>query len=241
MGPPGDAYGQLRNIFGSTAGFETLVSGNGVTLLHDGEQAFPAMLEAIEAAEREILLEMYWFGSDAVGRQFAKALSSRARAGLRVRVIYDAVGSVQSDGRMFARMRDAGCEVEQYNPIAPWRLGRIEPLPARPNERLLVLLGEIPPGEIDAADAGNSMDEVVDVSNGRQRGVRVVRPRRAQVRNDIVEGDTVACRHFTGLCEVRAAECRLVRPATTCRVAFSSCRHLWCHAGCSWATGQHRV
>ena len=140
MGPPGDAYGQLRNIFGSTAGFETLVSGNGVTLLHDGEQAFPAMLEAIEAAEREILLEMYWFGSDAVGRQFAKALSSRARAGLRVRVIYDAVGSVQSDGRMFARMRDAGCEVEQYNPIAPWRARfRIGVVNHRDHRKLLIV------------------------------------------------------------------------------------------------------
>jgi len=111
-----------------------------VTLLHDGEQAFPAMLEAIEAAEREILLEMYWFGSDKVGRQFAEALSSRAKAGLRVRVIYDAVGSIQSDGRMFARMRAAGCEVEQYNPIAPWRARfRIGVVNHRDHRKLLII------------------------------------------------------------------------------------------------------
>ncbi|MDH3727365.1 MAG: phospholipase D-like domain-containing protein [Myxococcales bacterium] len=140
IGSTGDAYGQLRNIFGSTAGFETLVSGNRVTLLHDGEQAFPAMLKAIEAAEREILLEMYWFGSDKVGRQFAEALSSQAKAGLRVRVIYDAVGSIQSDGRMFARMRDAGCEVEQYNPIAPWRARfRIGVVNHRDHRKLLII------------------------------------------------------------------------------------------------------
>ncbi|MBW2552478.1 MAG: hypothetical protein JRE73_17350, partial [Deltaproteobacteria bacterium] len=60
-GRPRDAFDPLRKIFGSTSGFEALVSGNRVTLLHDGEQAFPAMLEAIAEAKREVLLEMYWF------------------------------------------------------------------------------------------------------------------------------------------------------------------------------------
>ena len=77
-----------------------MVSGNRVTLLHDGEQAFPAMLAAIAEARREILLEMYWFASDEVGRKFAAALIARAAAGVRVRVIYDAVGSLQSENRI---------------------------------------------------------------------------------------------------------------------------------------------
>jgi len=130
----------LRHIFGATSGFETLVSGNRVTLLHDGEQAFPAMLEAIAAAKRELLLEMYWFASDRVGRQFADALTAKADEGVKVRVIYDALGSIQSDGRMFARMRDAGCEVEQYNPIAPWRARfRIGVVNNRDHRKLLVV------------------------------------------------------------------------------------------------------
>jgi cardiolipin synthase len=138
--PPRDAFEQLRNIFGSTAGFEALVSGNRVTLLHDGEQAFPAMLEAISQAKREILVEMYWFASDQVGQQFADALIAKAEAGVGVRVIYDAVGSIQSDNHMFARMRDAGCEVEQYNPIAPWRARfRIGVLNNRDHRKLLVV------------------------------------------------------------------------------------------------------
>ena len=119
--PRRDPFGQWRRIFGSTSGFEALVSGNRVTLLRDGAQTFPAMLEAIGEAKREILLEMYWFASDRVGRQFAEALSLRAEAGVKVRVIYDAVGSIQSERRMFAELRAAGCEVEEYNPIAPWR------------------------------------------------------------------------------------------------------------------------
>jgi cardiolipin synthase len=138
--PPRDAFEQLRKIFGSTSGFEALVSGNRVTLLHDGKQAFPAMLEAIAEAKREILLEMYWFASDTVGQQFADALVSRAATGVKVRVIYDAVGSIQSDGRMFSRLRDAGCEVEQYNPIAPWRARfRIGVVNHRDHRKLLIV------------------------------------------------------------------------------------------------------
>jgi len=139
-GPPREAFEQLRKIFGSDSGFEALVSGNRVTLLHDGEQAFPAMLEAIAEAEREILLEMYWFASDRTGQQFADALVAKAEAGVKVRVIYDAVGSIQSDGRMFSRVRDAGCEVEQYNPIAPWRARfRIGVVNNRDHRKLLVV------------------------------------------------------------------------------------------------------
>ena len=138
--PPRDALDQRRNIFGSTSGFEGLVSGNRVTLLHDGEQAFPAMLQAIAEAEREILLEMYWFASDEVGSHFANALIAKAEEGVKVRVIYDAVGSIQSDGRMFARMHEAGCEVEQYNPIAPWRARfRIGVVNNRDHRKLLII------------------------------------------------------------------------------------------------------
>lgn len=116
------------------------MSGNHVTLLHDGAQALPAMLAAIEDAEREILLEMYWFGSDRTGRQFADALMARAREGVAVRVIYDAVGSIQTDSRMFEDMRRAGCEVEEFNPIAPWRARfRVGLVNHRDHRKLLVV------------------------------------------------------------------------------------------------------
>lgn len=94
--------------------------GNRVTLLHDGA-CLPAILEEVQAARREILFEMYWFGSDATGRRFAEALSEKARQGVKVSVIYDAVGSLEAEEAMFDAMREAGCAVRQYNPIAPWR------------------------------------------------------------------------------------------------------------------------
>lgn len=95
---------------------------NRVRLLHDGEQAFPAMLQAIANAQREVLLEMYWFGSDKTGRRFAEALAERARAGVCVRLSYDAVGSIEASSSMFDMLRAAGVEVHEFNPIAPWRV-----------------------------------------------------------------------------------------------------------------------
>jgi cardiolipin synthase A/B len=94
---------------------------NRVTLLHDGAQALPAMLAAIASARYEVLLEMYWFGSDRTGRRFAEALMERARAGVCVRVTYDAIGSLEAGNAMFDEMREAGVEVHEFNPIAPWR------------------------------------------------------------------------------------------------------------------------
>jgi len=98
------------------------------------------MLEAMENAKHEILLEMYWFGSDRTGRQFANALMERAQQGVRVRVIYDAVGSIQSEQGMFQDMRKAGCEVEEFNPIAPWRARfRVGLVNHRDHRKLLVV------------------------------------------------------------------------------------------------------
>ncbi|MFZ1866033.1 MAG: phospholipase D-like domain-containing protein, partial [Polyangiales bacterium] len=82
--------------------------------------------------------------SDRTGRQFADALMKKAGEGVRVRVIYDAVGSIQSDQRMFARMRDAGCEVEEFNPIAPWRARfQVGLVNHRDHRKLLVVDGQV--------------------------------------------------------------------------------------------------
>ncbi len=117
-----------------------MVAGNRVHLLRDGAEAFPAMLTAIEEARTEIFLEMYWFASDRIGTRFAEALEAKARRGLVVRIMYDAVGSLQADERMFSRLKDAGCDVRQYNPIAPWRAQfRVGLINHRDHRKLLVV------------------------------------------------------------------------------------------------------
>lgn len=94
-----------------------MVAGNRVELLHGPDVCLPTMMAAIQAARQEILLEMYWFASDATGQSFAQALAERAQAGVRVCVTYDAVGSFEADRGMFERMRRAGCDVHEWNPV----------------------------------------------------------------------------------------------------------------------------
>ncbi len=96
----------------------TTVGEHRLRLLRDGIEAFPALDAAIDAASTELLLEFYWFGSDALGRRFAERLARRAREGLTVRVLYDVVGSSPVDDDMFAEMRRAGVDVRAYNPLS---------------------------------------------------------------------------------------------------------------------------
>jgi cardiolipin synthase A/B len=115
------------------------VDGNEVRLLRNGEQAYPQMLSAIAAAREQVLLEMYWFGSDSIGRKFAAALVAAAQRGVEVSIIYDAVGSVGASEDMFAELRSAGARVIEFNPIAPWkRRFRLSKLTRRDHRKILI-------------------------------------------------------------------------------------------------------
>lgn len=159
-----------------------MVGGNDVTLLHDGEQVFPAMLQAIAAARGEILLEMYWFHSDRIGAIFAEALTEKAREGVRVRIIYDAVGSWEARLSMFDEMRAAGCEIYQFNPIAPWRKRfNIGVVNRRDHRKLLVVDGRI--FFTGGVNIGDAWAPVADGGQGwRDDMVRVEGPAALQAR-----------------------------------------------------------
>jgi cardiolipin synthase len=119
------------------------VGSDKVRLLRDGVEAFPIMLDAIARAKREVILEMYWIGSDAVGTKFREALAERARAGVTVRVIYDAVGSLSIGDAFWQPLLAAGGEVREYHPLSPLRptfdLARIE---QRDHRKILVVDGD---------------------------------------------------------------------------------------------------
>jgi cardiolipin synthase len=120
------------------------VGGDSVRLLRDGVQAFPAMLHAIGAARREILLEMYWVGDDAVGVTFRDALVERARAGVRVCVVYDAVGSLGITPAWWRPLFAAGGRAVEFHSISPldprFRLERVE---MRDHRKMLVVDGGV--------------------------------------------------------------------------------------------------
>lgn len=92
-----------------------LVIGNTVRILRDATENFPAWLEAIRSAQRSIFFESYIIADDEVGREFAYALAERARAGVRVRLIYDWLGTRRS-GALWKILADAGVDVRAFNP-----------------------------------------------------------------------------------------------------------------------------
>lgn len=179
---PPKSYGGIRHRLGSTQGFTGVVQGNQVTLLHDGVQTYPAMLEAIENATEEVLLEMYWIDSGSIGRRFAAAMSDKARQGLKVALIYDAIGSFEADDEMFDEMRAAGCTVIEYNPIAPWRRRfRVGVVNNRNHRKLLVVDQSIGfTGGLNISDVWLPVEEGGE--GWRDDMVRVVGPAALQMR-----------------------------------------------------------
>ena len=101
----------------SRAAGAPLVPGNAVRLLKDAGENFPAWLAAIESAERSILFESYIFADDAVGRSFREALAAKARAGVKVFVLHDWLGSTgKIFGRFWRPLASAGAAVRTFNP-----------------------------------------------------------------------------------------------------------------------------
>ena len=114
----GPAFALIEHAFARASG-APLVPGNDVSLLKDASQNYPAWLEAIAAARRTIHFESYIIHDDAIGEQFAQALAARARAGVRVRLIYDWLGAVgKTSGRFWRELRAAGVEVRCFNPLS---------------------------------------------------------------------------------------------------------------------------
>ncbi len=120
-----------------------------ITVLDGGAVAFPAMLEAIEAARSEILLEVYTFTLGTVGGRFAAALGRAVQRGVRVRIVIDGWGSAPHAGAVAARLRAAGCEVEIFNPMSRLLLGRLR----RNHRKMLAIDGVLAiVGGINVAD-----------------------------------------------------------------------------------------
>ena len=130
-------------FFGSALALSNPVpeTGNKIELLQNGDQFFPAMLEAISSAKKTVNFAAYIVKSDTAGRQFRDALCERARAGIEVRVLLDGIGSGwdldNSDVRM---MTDAGCKFAYYHPVQSWRMDRTN---RRSHRRMLIVDGTI--------------------------------------------------------------------------------------------------
>src|SRR3989454_10730311 len=97
------------------------IEGNRIDLYSESPRALDAMLELVARAERWIHFENYIIRGDRTGRRFADALAARARAGVRVRVLYDALGSLGTSRGFWRRLAQAGVEVRAFHPLLSLR------------------------------------------------------------------------------------------------------------------------
>ena len=116
-----------------------LLAGNQVRVLRNGDEIFPAMLAAIRGAKRTISFESYIYWSGDIGKEFADALAERARAGVVVHVLLDAVGAAKIDESLVAEMAKAGVQLRKYHPVSWYTLGRLN---NRTHRKLLIVDGQ---------------------------------------------------------------------------------------------------
>ena len=129
-----DALDEYRQEFGaklegSAARFEVceklaglpFVIGNQLKLLIDGQQTFDAIFEGIESAQEYIFIEFFIIHDDELGRQLQRRLVTKAREGVRVLLIYDAIGSHSLPNAYIQTLTDAGVEVFGFRTARGWK------------------------------------------------------------------------------------------------------------------------
>lgn len=120
----GEQWRHIRRLvpLGDRVTGRPLLSGCAVEPLVNGEEAYPAMLEAIRGAETSVTLLSFIFDADRVGSRFRAALGDAVGRGVEVRVLIDAMGARYSVPRMATALRRAGVRVAHFMPVVfPWR------------------------------------------------------------------------------------------------------------------------
>ncbi|HEX8916500.1 MAG TPA: cardiolipin synthase [Humisphaera sp.] len=139
-------YGVADPQFSRTMGHllgPPLVHGNDIRSFRNGDRIFPAMLADIAAAQRSVTFETFIYWKGEVGKKFTDALCDRARAGVKVHLLIDAVGSDKMDEDYLKRMRACGCKIEIYNPLRWFDLTSAARLNNRTHRKLLVVDGKV--------------------------------------------------------------------------------------------------
>ncbi|MDB5917475.1 MAG: cardiolipin synthase [Massilia sp.] len=149
-----------------------IIEGNKVQVLLNGDQIFPSMLDAIRGARRTITFETYIYWSETIGKEFSDALIERAKAGVKVHVMLDFIGSIKMDDASMNRMKAAGIELHRYHKPVWWKLARLN---NRTHRKLLVVDGEIGfTGGVGIADKWRGVAQ--DTNHWRDTHFRVEGP-----------------------------------------------------------------
>lgn len=114
---------------------------NRVEVLQNGKATFASLFEALKSAGHSIHLEYYIFENDRIGRRVAGILMKKAAEGVEVRLIYDGVGTLWTEGSIFRKLRRAGVKVECFMPVAfPWLTSRVN---YRNHRKIAVIDGRV--------------------------------------------------------------------------------------------------
>ena len=116
------------------------IADNSVEILTNGDEIFPAMLDAINNAKRTITFETFIYWSGDIGESFTNALSDQARAGLKVHVLLDWLGSVKMERAQIEGMEQAGVQIQRYHKPHWSHLGRLN---NRTHRKLLIIDGQL--------------------------------------------------------------------------------------------------
>ncbi|HKP11161.1 MAG TPA: phospholipase D-like domain-containing protein, partial [Blastocatellia bacterium] len=128
----------LNTVVGATG--TPFLAGNSLEVYNNGDEFYPAMLEAVESASVSITIEAYIYWAGDIGSRFAKALASKARAGLPVKILLDAVGSSTIGDNILKLLEESGCQVEWYRPLRWYSLNRFN---NRTHRKSLVVDGKV--------------------------------------------------------------------------------------------------
>jgi cardiolipin synthase A/B len=128
----------LSTVAGATD--SPFVAGNSFEMLHNGDAFYPRMLEDIRSARRSIAIEAYIYWAGEIGAEFAEALAERARSGVHVTILLDAIGAADIGHEILDTLNRGGCEVAWYNPIS---IRRIHEYNNRTHRKSLIVDGTI--------------------------------------------------------------------------------------------------
>lgn len=137
----GAQFASLKTLTDKVSRFQ-LLGGNAVLPLAGGDEAYPAMLQAIRAARHTVALQTYIFDNDPIGREMAEAIIDAHRRGVQVRVLIDAVGARYSHPPIVRQLRRAGVTTARFmtNPMGVLRMPYAN---LRSHRKILVVDGRV--------------------------------------------------------------------------------------------------
>jgi cardiolipin synthase len=201
---------------------------NRVEILTNGAQFYPAMRDAIRAAQSSVNLEAYIFQPGQAAEMVIDAIVERAQDGVEVRIVLDSIGSSGMRGATLRRLTDAGCKINFYQPLRWYRLHRLN---NRTHRELLVVDGAIAfTGGAGIADWWLHADG--GAPSWRDTMAKIEGPIVAALQGVFAENWLECCgeiltapRHWPKLAHAGAAEAMLVKSspsdrATSSRVVF---------------------